>query len=84
MENKTNMITIGIVTIVVGITFFVYWYWWSTKETVLPENTNIATEQAAPPETFVVPPSANPLDEVLPPDNPIEKTNPFEYENPFE
>lgn len=37
-------------------------------------------------ETSATPPSANPIKNLAPTENPIEKTNPFnhEYKNPFE
>lgn len=48
------------------------------------ENVSAALDQAAV-QTPTAPPSANPIKDLAPAENPIETTNPFkyEYQNPF-
>ena len=83
MENKINMVAVGIaIAVAVAVVLF-YWYWSRTNAVPPAPEQSDSPAQETTADASVAPPSANPLEEVLPEDNPIEKTNPFEYENPF-
>ncbi|TAL49301.1 hypothetical protein EPN83_00950 [Patescibacteria group bacterium] len=88
MMNKNQTIAVVVVLSALVIIALVYWAAVLRKpaggrEAV--QDLSSALEQAVG-QTSVVAPSANPLDKVTTPVNPIEKTNPFknEYKNPFE
>ncbi len=71
---------VAIAAILIGAVF----YYSSTSDDVLPIRDSDLEQLAA--TTSVSVPSANPLKQISPTENPLDVTNPFnqDYENPFE
>lgn len=81
-QSKLTVYLVSAIIVVLAVGFFVYTQMAKDESA---EEFGQALEKAIV-ETPEISPSVNPLKQVLPTSNPIEKTNPFKngYQNPFE
>ena len=90
--DKKQPILVVVAVVLVAALLLVWAFLYSGKssqektETRSTKEVGVALEKVSAPSTVEVPTSVNPVKQVLPDENPVDKANPFNkvYKNPFD